>query len=130
MPKPTLLVQAEFSEGLSEAERRLAERYFLDRKPPTCLLTRPNLEYLNALLENVSVNGIQLLVDRPLEPGTVLALRLTSGRFSVIESAHVIYARPRPEGEWVIGCKLAAPLSGSELESLLEEGVKQVPAAP
>jgi hypothetical protein len=121
MPEPTLVVQAEFSEKLSQPERRLVERYFLGHRPPTCLVTRPNLEFLNAVLENISENGIRLLVDRPLEPGTVMALRLQSGPSSIIQSARVVYARPRTAEEWAIGCKLAVPLSGSELESLAEE---------
>jgi hypothetical protein len=120
MPEPTLLVQAEFSENLSERERRMAERYLLSHKPPACLLTRPHLEYLNAIVDNVSAGGIRLLVDRSLEPGTVMALRLKTGRSSVLQSARVVYAQPRAEGDWTIGCKLSMPLSACELESLLE----------
>jgi hypothetical protein len=120
MPEPTLLVQAEFSDTLPEPERRIAERYLLGQKPPACLLTRPHLEYLNAVVENVSVSGIRLLVNRALEPGTVMALRLVTGRSSVLQSARVVYAQPRAEGDWAIGCKLSVPLSGGQLESLQE----------
>jgi hypothetical protein len=120
MAEPAYLVQAELSPALSRAERRMAERHFCRRRPEVRLLTRPGLQVLNARVENVSSNGLRLLVGGPLEPGTILGLQLRNDRPSLIQSARVVYAKQHSEGEWAVGCKLSVPLSAGELKSLVD----------
>src|SRR5258708_34991127 len=60
------------------------------------LAVRPSFHSFPALVHDVSANGIGFLLNRSLEPGTVLALQLRGGRpgTSLIRMAHVIHARP------------------------------------
>jgi hypothetical protein len=120
MPEPTYLIEAELSPHLSPPERRCAERYFCSRLPVIRLLTRPALQSLSAVVENISVGGVRLLVDLPVPPGTIIALGLLCTRPSLIQSARVVHATPAGEGKWAIGCKLSTPLSKSELACLVE----------
>jgi hypothetical protein len=75
---------------------------------------------MNAEVVEVSSRGIRLLIDRPLPAGTILGLGLQSTHPSLIQSARVVHAFPAGEEKWVIGCKLSAPLSQSELAFLLQ----------
>jgi hypothetical protein len=120
MAQGTPSVPIELAPLLPRLERRGAERYRCGRRPVVRILTRPALQTLKAVVEEVSTAGIRLLITCPLPPGTLLGLGLQSTRPSLIQSARVVHAAPAGEGNWVIGCKLTAPLSPSELAFLLE----------
>jgi hypothetical protein len=116
MSEPTPPTPADFP----SPERRTSDRRPCPRRPLIRLLARPNFECLRAGAVNVSAEGIGLVFDRRLEPGTVLAFLLQHSRpgMSRILSARVVHATPRPDGTWLIGCRLSGPLSDSELRSL------------
>ncbi len=118
MSEPTVVVQAQFSASLSPDERREAVRYFSKCPHPIDLLVRPKMEPLRAVVKNVSAAGLGLLADRRIRPGTVLALTLRSDCRPLIQIAQVMHATPCPDGAWLIGCKLSAPLMDQDLQAL------------
>jgi hypothetical protein len=69
---------------------------------------------------NISANGIGLLLDRPVENGTLLSLDLRS---PTTHSSHtilacVVHVTSRP-GEWNVGCNFIRELSEADLKALL-----------
>src|SRR5262249_57524342 len=69
---------------------------------------------------NISANGIGLLLDRPVENGTLLSLALRS---PTTHSSHtilacVVHVTSRP-GEWTVGCNFIRELSEADLKALL-----------
>src|SRR5262245_46466326 len=70
------------------------------------LAVRPSFRSFPALVHDVSADGIGFLLDRPLDPGTVLALQLRSERpgTSVIRMARVVHVRrhlPVNNAPWI-----------------------------
>jgi len=89
------------------------------------LAVRPSFRSFPALVRDVSAGGVGLLVDRPLEPGTAIALSLCGGRpgTSVIRMAYVVHLRrhhPVKNAPWVKKRPLLRSLLG-----LLVPGEKQ-----
>ncbi len=77
-------------------------------------------ERWDARVVNLSANGIGLLLDRPVENGTLLSLDLRS---PTTHSSHtilacVVHVTSRP-GEWNVGCNFIRELSESDLKALL-----------
>ncbi len=121
MPEPTVIVQADFSTRLSPEERRTATRYFCACPHPVHLLVRPGVISIKAVITDISSQGIGLLLDRPLKPGTVLMLNLRRDRPSLIQSARVVHTRALPDGAWSVACELTIPLPEKDLRSLVEQ---------
>ena len=128
-------------------EDRCQQRYPCRPGTIVHLAVRPRFRSFPALVRDVSSCGLGLLLDRPLEIGTMMALQLCGGRpgTSMIRQAQVVHVRRHlpvknapwmkrkpllqsllslltPEaGEeyiWLIGCSLTPPLSPDELRSL------------
>jgi hypothetical protein len=106
--------------SLPDVERRLAERYLCPRRPRARMLTRPDLDQLTAVIENISAHGVRLITDRPLSRGTILALGLLDTRPSFIQSARVVYSLPLAEGKWAVGCRFSPPVQENDMASLRE----------
>jgi hypothetical protein len=72
-------------------------------------------------MPRVAARGLSLLVQGPLQPGTVMAIQLQSQHLGVsgILSAQVKHVTPRSGDSWLIGCRLSRQLTRDELESLL-----------
>jgi PilZ domain len=70
---------------------------------------------------NLSTTGVGLLLDSSLEAGTPLTIHLksTDGSAFFDLPAHVAHATVQANGEWLIGCELAAKLRQDELDVLL-----------
>jgi hypothetical protein len=81
----------------SGAESRSEKRYRGRKGSGLRLAIRPSFQNLSALVHDLSASGIGFLLDRPLEPGTTLALQLKFGRDdddSVVRTARVVHVRP------------------------------------
>jgi hypothetical protein len=115
---PVLLVRGELPASLPDAERRLAERFLCRRRPRARMLTRPDLDQLTAVIDNISAYGVRLISDRSLSRGTVLALGLLDTRPSFIQSARVVYSIRLADGKWAVGCRFFPPVQESDIESL------------
>jgi hypothetical protein len=76
---------------------------------------------LNALILDLSLTGVGLLLNRPLELGSWILLELDGlGHDLGLEvSAQVVHATPQHDGNYLIGCAFAHRLSADELDALL-----------
>ena len=87
-------------------EARTQTRYRCYDRTIVRFAIRPSYQNYFALVHDVSINGIGFLIDRPLEPGTVLALQML-GRLeetTVVRTAQVMHVRrhlPIADAPWV-----------------------------
>jgi hypothetical protein len=111
-----------FADGIParSAERRAAVRYSC--KLESALQPVPEGDvFCSAVVVDISPTGIGLLVDRPIEPETLLAVELQSGDSSLSYTllVEVRHARAGKAGEWRLGCAFARELSEYEVKALL-----------
>jgi hypothetical protein len=72
-----------------------------------------------AIVRDISANGIGLLLERRFEPGVLLALELVDrDQQAHLMLARVSHATAQSEGGWLIGCTLLNPLSEEEVQIL------------
>ena len=102
-------------------ERRAFERYPCRRSPFVRVIARPNFQAHRAFLQDVSLEGIGLILDRPFDIGTLLAVQLRSTHTGVsgILTAKVIHATQQGDGSWLVGCTLNRRLTDDEICHLL-----------
>jgi|AP3Bu8745761321_1050154.scaffolds.fasta_scaffold05393_1 hypothetical protein len=109
----------EFADTGMEVERRAVIRYLCDREVVySRILTR---ERLRARVRNVSVNGIGLLLDAPIEPGTVLLIQMKTmdPDIPLTLVARVVHATMQAEGSWIVGCKFLTKPTEEHLLALM-----------
>lgn len=106
---------------LLEIDRRMLERYPCNRRPAVRVLARPSFQPHHAVVRDISIRSIGLILDRPLEIGTILAIQLRTKHvgFSGILSARVEHSTQMADGTWHLGCTLARSLTDDEVFSLL-----------
>jgi hypothetical protein len=70
---------------------------------------------------NLSRGGLAVLLDDPIEPGTVLRVGLLngSGNFWHLKVMRVVHTTPLAEGQWVVGSRFLTRLTEKELQGLL-----------
>jgi hypothetical protein len=113
--------EIEGAEPLPETDRREAERYYSNRKPPVRFIARPSTMSRRAFVRDVSARGLGLITDHPVEVGTLLAIQLCSATAgaSYILSATVQHVTPHLDGIWLVGCSLSRNLTDEEIFALL-----------
>jgi hypothetical protein len=102
------------------ADRRNSERYPVNADT-TCPFVSPVVEDFGpAKIQNISMDGIGLLVARRVEPGTLLAVSLsnTARGFAKTVLVRVVHATQQPMG-YLVGGTFASPLTYQELTSLV-----------
>jgi hypothetical protein len=69
---------------------------------------------------DVGLDGVGFLAERPLRPGTVLALQVLEGPpgASRTRVARVAHCAPAGAGRWLVGCAVSPPFSPAELAAL------------
>ena len=77
-------------------------------------------ESLDASAENLSASGIGLILDRPLDAGTDVILRLWNhvSLHGCLRPAQVIHASPRVEGGYLVGCQFDHPIGEEQVRQL------------
>jgi hypothetical protein len=80
-------------------------------------VTVPESAFRLSVVQDVSANGIGLVLTFPLTPGALLEVEMHS-RSIISRFARVIHCT-RQEGGWLVGCALNLSLSDSELERML-----------
>src|SRR5580704_5104169 len=109
------------SPTLLEIDRRGFDRYPCLRRPAVRLLARPSFQSYHAVVRDVAFRSIGLLVEKPFDGGTVLAIQMRSRNagFSGILSAQVQHATQQEDGTWLLGCSLSRSLTDDEIFQLL-----------
>src|SRR5262249_43477271 len=106
IPNPQNLVDTtRVAKCTSSAERRAAERYHCNFEVDLRSLDVPDLN-LRGRLRDVSVNGFGLILDRQMNRGTILVLKLPAHLpiFAASPSGCVIHCTPQPQGDFLVGC--------------------------
>jgi len=102
-------------------ERRASIRFRVERPATGRALISNTYQSLSAQLADLSLEGIGLVTDRPLEPGTRIDVELQGpGGVPYELLAEVVHARVRPDGRWHCGCTLVWKLAEEELRFLLK----------
>jgi hypothetical protein len=72
---------------------------------------------LPARVRNVSRGGINLVLDRPFEPGSIVSIELPGqeGQTASTVLACVVHATPAGDGGWSVGCTFSRELSDADL---------------
>jgi DNA-binding NarL/FixJ family response regulator len=104
-------------------ERRESARRSCELAPRCYPLSAPTGERWRAELCDISASGARLVLDRPVEAGTLLVLELpaTSEAPPRRFVARAIRVALMSEGRWTLGCVFARRLSDARLEALLRE---------
>lgn len=99
-------------------ERRARVRFACARKS-SCRPTTQEGQW-PAQARNISAAGLNLFLNRRFERGSLLVIELSgiTEDSSCMLLASVIWVAPRPEGGWIVGCKLSQELSQDELTRL------------
>ena len=69
---------------------------------------------------DIGPEGVGFLADRPLRPGSLLALQMLEGApsASLTRVARVVHCAPAGAGRWHVGCAVSPPFSPAELAAL------------
>ncbi len=102
--------------------RRACIRYRCTRPIPRRMALAESFTSLDTWVVDISVAGLGLLLDRPLENGTLLFVELeaTPTAPPVELLAKVTRVTTVAEGEWRIGCEFVNGLSEQELHAVLQ----------
>lgn len=95
---------------------------FLCNIMTSCKSVNPaHLEPSSAKILNVSPAGLGLLVTREFEQGSLVSVELpgSMGQPPTAVLARVIHAKPRPTGDWVLGCAFTRQLTEQELQKMV-----------
>jgi hypothetical protein len=100
-------------------ERRVGLRYPASGQTTVQPVNGAGPGRLPARLRNISRGGINLLVDRALEPGALLSVDLPGGEGRPTQAvlACVVHVRPHGAGEWAIGCTFSQELADGDLRA-------------
>jgi CheY-like chemotaxis protein len=107
------------------AERRAQIRYLCQLKNSCQLVGRLGAgESWPGIVRNLSAGGLQVLLQRRYEPGTILAVEIPppDGDDSATARrllARVVRVMHEPDGQWALGCSFMDGLDDNELRDLL-----------
>jgi hypothetical protein len=120
MSDPDAAVQASDTIPIVEFEQRRFVRY--NCKPPQrCrFFTRPEFQFGNGLLRDISACGFCLILDYTLPERTELMVEVRGQgrRIALCRSAHVLHVKPDGSGCWLVGCQVGSPFREEEMSAL------------
>jgi serine/threonine protein kinase len=101
--------------------RRGARRYSATLEA-SCRRLQSRSDQWSAMIQDISMTGVRLELNRRFETGTVLSLDVLSEQDAVASSLlmRVCWVRDAHEKKWSVGCAFHQPLSAGELDTLLE----------
>jgi len=107
--------------ALRPEDRRTAPR-FPAALDASCWPLRETKERWQAKVQDISLTGIRLELDRRFEPGTTLSLEVsdTEQESMSLWLVRVRWVRAGADGKWGIGCVFTSPLGENDLNVLLE----------
>ena len=98
-------------------EKRIEPRHNCRKLVRIRPVTTPESSFRLSLVQDVSANGIGLLLSNQVAPGALLEVEV-EGRSCTRRFARVMHCT-KHEGGWLVGCQLNHSLSDSEMEKLL-----------
>lgn len=111
-----------------EAERRVWVRYPANLQATWQAAQAPE-ERLSARVRDISRGGINLVVQRRLQPGDLLSVELPrSDQATHSVLACIIRVEPLAEGEWALGCVFSCELGDEDLEGFGARRVRHSPS--
>lgn len=121
MPQEPSSLPQGLAREYSGLNRRACIRYRCNRPIPRRMALAESFTSLDAWVVDISLKGLGLLLDRPLENGTLLFVELeaTPAAPPVELLANISRSTPVGDGEWVIGCEFVNGLSEEELQAVL-----------
>jgi hypothetical protein len=121
MSSITLPVESQRSLNGPSANRRASVRWRAAPATPGKVFVAATYETIYGGVLDLSVNGVGLLLSRPLELDTLvlIALEGTKGAGTFELLSQVARVTPQRDGTWVVGCSFYTDLTEDELESLL-----------
>jgi hypothetical protein len=122
MPDAPMPLRDQPGQEASAPDRRAEGRYPAGGPRRVLLLAWPSLREYQAVLHDVSRQGVGLRTQEPFAPDTLLALRLP-GRLPGLPNlltATARHATAQADGTWLVGCDLSRPLAEEELLALRE----------
>src|SRR5262249_12670500 len=103
-----------------ESQLRREKRY---RCPlATIAYARPQNEAVEervVWLANVSKHGLAFITENAVASGESLYLRARGLGAQTRLEIHVVHSTQQPNGDWVVGCTLEAPLDDDQIDRLL-----------
>jgi hypothetical protein len=102
------------------ADRRASERFPVS-VGTTCTFVSPVVEDFGPVkIQNLSMDGIGLLIGKRVDPGSLLAVTLSNTAKGIAKTilVRVVHATPQPAG-CLVGGTLTTPLTYQELTSLV-----------
>lgn len=101
-------------------DKRLWKRYSTDRMANVQRLDDPHKLTLQARVVNLSASGAGLVVDAPIEAGTLLNIEFASGDGATKRCilACVVHTKSEAEGLWALGCTFIRELAEEDLKAL------------
>ncbi len=105
--------------AVSGGERRATPRFECDGITIVCSLPETQEEPFEAMLVDISMNGVAVVIPRRLVQGTPVLLRIRGGFGSLMFDcpSRVIHCRRQPVG-WIAGCEFRKALTAEQVRSI------------
>jgi serine/threonine protein kinase len=109
-------------QALPSTEERRADPRFPSALEASCRPVRGGKDQWLAEVQDISLTGIRLELERRFEPGAVLAIAVLEEQqeTTAMWLATVRWVRMTASGRWSVGCAFTSPLSENDLNLLLE----------
>jgi PilZ domain len=100
--------------GFTLDNARAVTRRFCPMRPPAKVAVRPHFGSFPATVGDISENGVGLLCQNPIEPGTQVLFLIRPGGRCI--RGKVIHATPVRDG-WHVGCAFSQNLTSEEVSA-------------
>jgi PilZ domain len=121
MPSEPTLPEFSSSDTAPLVDLRGARRFDCPGHPSLGVVVCPLAAPVAVAVKDVSSNGIALLCDEPIEPGTPLTVLWQFGPVSRWRTLRAVAVRhvPQPDGGWIVGCAFAEWLDTGDVLGFL-----------
>jgi hypothetical protein len=106
---------------MREANRRESIRYNINLETSCLLIAALEGDPMPVRVRNISAGGVSLVLNRGVEPDTMLTIQLLNRprMFFCKVDVKITYIVEHPSGDWILGGSFARRLTDEELRSLL-----------
>jgi hypothetical protein len=121
MVEKKTLGRAKLTKKFQGTERRAFVRYSCTHNISCRPIQSEGMDRWPAMIDDISLNGLSLVICRPFAKGEILALELPNAPESFRRRlfVRVIHAQAQPGDVWVVGCRFIHRLTDYELEALV-----------